>query len=43
MVNGNFAQLEVDHEVRVVVVYDESAQGPQATTVTPIGKHHLIE
>jgi ribosomal subunit interface protein len=43
VVNGNFAQLEVDHEVRVVVVYDESAQGPQATTVSPIGKHHLIE
>jgi len=41
--DGSFAQLEIGHEVRVVVAYGESAEGPQASTVTPIGKHHLIE
>jgi ribosomal subunit interface protein len=43
VVDGSFAQLEIGHEVRVVVAYGESADGPQASTVTPIGKHHLVE
>ena len=43
VVNNAFDQLEVGHEVRVAVAEGESAEGPQASTVTPIGKHHLIE
>ena len=43
VVDGGFAQLEIGHEVRVVLAYGESAEGPQASTVSPIGKHHLIE
>lgn len=41
--NGSFEQLEVDDEVRVAVSEGQSAAGPQASSVTPIGKHHLIE
>ncbi len=41
VVNGAFDQLKIGHEVRVAVA--EGADGPQASTVTPIGKHHLIE
>lgn len=37
-----FDKLEVGEEVRLVVVEAESAQGPQATTVKPIGKHHTV-
>lgn len=43
VVNGAFDQLKVGHEVRVAVAVAEGADGPQASTVTPIGKHHLIE
>jgi ribosomal subunit interface protein len=43
VVNNAFDQLEIGHEVRVAVAEGESAEGPQASTVTPIGKHHLIE
>jgi ribosomal subunit interface protein len=41
--NNGFDQIEVGQEVRVAVAEGESAEGPQASTVTPIGKHHLIE
>ena len=37
---GGFDRLEVGDEVRLSVAEGESAQGPQATTVHPIGKHH---
>ena len=43
VVREQFDQLEVGAEVRVVVAHGESAQGPQASTVTPIGKHHIVE
>ncbi len=43
VVNGAFDRLEVGNEVRVVIADGESADGPQASTVTPIGKHHLVE
>lgn len=43
VVDGSFDQLEVGSEVRLVIAYDESEKGPQASTVKPIGKHHLIE
>lgn len=37
------AKLEVDAEVRFVVAEGESAEGPQASTVEPRGKHHYVE
>lgn len=40
---GNFADLQPGSEVRLVIVHGESAEGPQATTVKPIGKHRLVE
>lgn len=43
VVNDQFDQLEVGSEVRLVEAYGESAEGPQASTVTPIGKHHVVE
>jgi ribosome-associated translation inhibitor RaiA/cold shock CspA family protein len=39
--NGGFDKLEVGDQVRFVAQHDESAQGPQASTVAPLGKHHL--
>ncbi len=38
--DGNFARLKVGDEVRFVEA--EGEKGPQASTVVPIGKHHLI-
>ena len=38
-----FDELEVGKEVRLVVAERESAEGPQASTVEPIGKHHLVD
>lgn len=43
VVNDGFAQLNVGDQVRLVVAEGESEKGPQASTVTPIGKHHLTE
>jgi ribosomal subunit interface protein len=43
VVSEGFDRIEVGQEVRVAVAEGESAEGPQASTVTPIGKHHLIE
>lgn len=40
---GAFDDLEVGMEVRYAVAEGESPNGPQATTVTPIGKHHLYD
>jgi len=42
VVEGDFAKLAVDSEVRVEIAYGESEKGPQATTVRPIGKHHIV-
>jgi ribosome-associated translation inhibitor RaiA/cold shock CspA family protein len=39
--NGGFDRLEVGDEVRFVTQERESAQGPQASTVVPLGKHRL--
>ena len=36
-----FDKLEVGSEVRFVAQHAESADGPQASTVVPLGKHHL--
>ena len=38
---GDFDRLEVGDEVRFVVQHGESEQGPQASTVVRLGKHHL--
>ncbi len=43
VVEGDFTKLDVDSEVRVEIAYGESEKGPQATTVRPIGKHHIVE
>lgn len=42
VVNDGFARLQVGDEVRYISKHGESAEGPQASTVTPIGKHHLV-
>lgn len=39
--NGGFEKLVVGDEVRFVAQHSESAQGLQASTVVPLGKHHL--
>ena len=41
VVGGDLDALEIGAEVRFVARDSESSQGPQASTVTPIGKHHL--
>jgi len=43
VVEGDFAKLEVNGEVRLEIAYGESEKGPQASTVRPIGKHHIVE
>lgn len=37
--NAGFDRLDIGAKVRVVIAEGESAQGPQASTVIPIGKH----
>jgi ribosome-associated translation inhibitor RaiA/cold shock CspA family protein len=39
--NGGFDKLTVGDEARFVAQEAESAKGPQASTVVPLGKHHL--
>lgn len=43
VVEGRFDDLEVGNEVRVAVAERESDKGWQATTVHPVGKHHLAD
>jgi cold shock CspA family protein len=43
VVDGGFDKLRTGAEVRVEYVLGESGKGPQATTVAPIGKHHLVD
>ena len=40
--NGGFDKLAVGDEVRFVAQHSESAEGPQASTVVHLGKHHLL-
>lgn len=40
---GDFDKLEVGSEVRIVIAENEGVEGAQASTVTPIGKHHIVE
>lgn len=41
VVNDGFEKLEIGSEVRFVE--SEGAEGPQASTVTLVGKHHIVE
>ncbi len=43
VVDGLFDELEAGDEVRLVIAEKEGIEGPQASTVTPIGKHHIVE
>lgn len=43
VINDGFNKLGVGAEVRLDVAYGESEKGPQATTVRPIGKHHIVD
>ncbi len=43
VVGGDFDKLEAGSEVRLVIAEKEGVEGPQASTVTPIGKHHVLE
>jgi ribosomal subunit interface protein len=43
VVDAAFEDLEVGDAVRLVVASGESEHGAQASTVRPMGKHHLIE
>lgn len=43
VVGGAFSQLQIGDEVRVVVAEGEGVDGPQASTILPIGKHHIVE
>ena len=38
---GGFDKLVIGAEVRFVAQHSESAEGPQASTVVPLGKRHL--
>jgi ribosomal subunit interface protein len=38
---GSFPALHIGDEVRLVMAEGEGEKGPQASTVTPVGKHHL--
>ena len=42
VVGGQFQSLTVGDEVRIVEAEPQGDLGPQASTVTPIGKHHLV-
>ncbi|HKO08526.1 MAG TPA: HPF/RaiA family ribosome-associated protein [Alphaproteobacteria bacterium] len=39
---AGFDKLQVGAEVRLVVAEGESLEGPQASTVTVTGKHHIV-
>lgn len=41
VVGAGFSTLAVGDEVRIVVAEGEGEKGPQASTVIPIGKHHV--
>ena len=43
VLRDGFDALEVGCEVRLVIAEGESADGPQATTVDPLGKHKIVE
>jgi ribosomal subunit interface protein len=42
VVDQAFSALDIGDEVRVVVAEGEGEKGPQASTVIPVGKHHVV-
>lgn len=43
VVNGGFLTLEVGHEVRYAAALNDGDNGPQASSIVPVGKHHLVD
>ncbi len=43
VVGADFYKLEVGDEVSLVLAEEEGEKGLQASTVKPIGKHHIVE
>jgi len=43
VIHGDFEDLEDGDEVRLAIHPGEGEKGPQASTVAPVGKHHLVE
>jgi ribosomal subunit interface protein len=43
VIDGDFEALEAGAEVRLVIHPGEGEKGPQASTVVPVGNHHLVE
>jgi len=43
VVDGSFDDLHTGSEVRLVIAEGEGDEGPQASTVKPIGRHHVVE
>ena len=43
VIDENFDRLDIGSEVRVVLAEGEGVEGVQASTVTLIGKHHIVE
>jgi ribosomal subunit interface protein len=41
VVDGSFEQLNVGDEVRLTIDEEEGLKGPQASSVRPVGKHHV--
>jgi ribosomal subunit interface protein len=42
VIEGSFDELEEGAEVRLVIAETEGEKGPQASTVRPVGKHHVV-
>jgi cold shock CspA family protein len=43
VVDDAFDRLKIGGEVRLVIAESEGVEGAQASAVTPIGKHHIVE
>jgi cold shock CspA family protein len=43
VIGGGFRLLKVGDKVRIVQAEGESDKGPQASTITPIGKHQVVD
>ncbi len=43
LIHGDFDALTAGDEVRLAIHPGEGEKGPQASTVVPVGKHHLVE
>lgn len=42
LIDGTFETLETGQDVRLVIAEGEGEKGPQASTVRPIRKHHIV-